>query len=173
MAEKITEDYLKGITQIELANLLGVTTTTIRNWESISFEDEIGPFPQAKKDGTKKLYNFSVCRDWYTKYQCLTKYKDLLTAKKEGSLEDAKTKKEWALAAMAEMELAEAQGKVVKASEVERKWSHIVLTIRSKLLSLPGRLSMLIDPSLSVNERTAIIDNEIRTVLEELSKDEE
>jgi transcriptional regulator with XRE-family HTH domain len=164
-SNSIKEADFTKLTQLEVAKMLGVNPATIRNWE-MNANEEIGPFPKSKEG-----YLWSACLLWYVKYQALTKYKDLMMPKGATTLEDEKKRKEAALASMAELELAERQGKMVGAKDVERKWTDVVLKIRSKLLCLPSRLSTIIrDGSTSV-EKQEVIEEEIIEVLKELSED--
>ena len=53
----------------------------------------------------------------------------------------ARAKREQAMASLAELELAEKDGTLLPADAVQEHWTHMVASMRSILLSLPGRLA--------------------------------
>ncbi len=81
---------------------------------------------------------------------------------------EARTRREAAKAAAAEMELARLRGELVRASEVETGWASLVMAARGKLLGIPTRLRQR-RPHLAPAD-VAEVDGLIREALEELSE---
>jgi phage terminase Nu1 subunit (DNA packaging protein) len=50
-----------------------------------------------------------------------------------------RTRKEAALASLRELQLAQAEGKLVKASEAARAWASAVVRLRQAVLAIPAR----------------------------------
>lgn len=173
---KINQTRLQEVTQDEIAALLNLSLQTIQNYKRYAFPDEIGPFPEGKKGtGTSILYSWNVVYHWYIKHQIYTKYKDLFTNTASPTVEegeDWKKRKERASALKEEMDLAEAQGKLLPAKEVEKAWSDAVLKIRAKLLTLPKRVSNLLFDGMTVGDREIVIEEEVREALTVLSESE-
>ncbi len=163
-----TSDH--NITQMELANRLSVSTMTIRNWESKKdFEDFIGPFPEGKKEGSKTVYNWKACLQWYVKYMASTQFKSLFSSESvsfEQQKIEGDARKALANAQLAELELQQAQGKLIPASDIEDKLTEAVLTIRQKILTLTPRLSVLLSLS---DEQKKAVERESYEILKELA----
>lgn len=163
----LSDINIKELNQQDIAKLLGVATSTVRNWESRGVEAEVGPFPAKGDDG----YSWPAVLLWWTKYQALTTYKEALSPATETTLEAEKTRKEKALASMAELELAEKQGSLIEAKKVEREWQDIVLKIKSKIQNLPARISAVVNPLSTKSEIAASIEVEVSEALKELAED--
>lgn len=171
----ITKHYLTTVSQAELGALLNISLTTLMLWKDSSWPEEIGPFPQPIKDGQKNIYNYFTAKLWQEKYLLHTKYKEYITPSSSSveDSEDWKKRKERAQALREEMDLAEAQKKLLPAHDVELAWSDTVLKIRAKLLTVPKRVSRLLYDGLKSSEREEIIDNEIRATLNLLEANQE
>ena len=82
-------------------------------------------------------------------------------------LNESRARKEAALAALAEIELAEKLGELVPAYDVERRLVSVFSGCKTKLLGIPSRARQR-DPSLTV-QQVAMIERLIREALTELS----
>lgn len=159
------------ILQTELASRLSTTPTTIQNWERKNDWDAFtGPFPEGKKEGKTKLYNWNACFQWYIKYVIFTEYSSLISDNADEDWKKVKEKEDAlrtrADRQMKDLELAEAQGKLVPAADIEEKMTETVLTIRQKILTLTPRLTVLL--SLDDNQKMAV-DKLTKDVLRELA----
>jgi hypothetical protein len=87
-------------------------------------------------------------------------------------LEEAKRRKMAAEAALAETELAQVQGRLVEADEIERAWGELVANCRAKLLSIPSKVSPEVFAAESLVEVKATLKSAILEALNELSDSE-
>jgi phage terminase Nu1 subunit (DNA packaging protein) len=87
-------------------------------------------------------------------------------------LEEAKRRKMAAEAALAETELAQVQGRLVEADEIERAWSELVANCRAKLLSIPSKVSPEVFAAESLVEVKATLKSAILEALNELADSE-
>jgi phage terminase Nu1 subunit (DNA packaging protein) len=72
-----------------------------------------------------------------------------------------------AAATIAELELAEKRGQLVRIEDVEARWADIVTLVRTKLLGVASR-ARIRDPSLT-SKQVGVFDALIREALEELA----
>lgn len=86
------------------------------------------------------------------------------------SLQEAKTRRECALASLAELELQEAEGKLVRIDEITREYEKQLINLKQKLLAIPTKTAGLVVGNSDINHVKSIIEDEIRTCLEEISK---
>lgn len=82
--------------------------------------------------------------------------------------EEARNRKLTAEARLAEHELAEKQGVLVRADDIVAELDRRILPARAKLLSLPAKLSPLLDPE-QPRRAKDILDRAIGEVLTELA----
>ena len=167
----IQDADLNRLLQGEVAKLLGVTVNTIYTWERKSdWDEDLGPFPAAEREGTAKIYKWKPVLTWYLRFVAMTKYKDILQANAGAvNYEEWKAKKMMADAQMAQQDLEEAQGKLVSTAEAERKWASMAEQVKAKLLTVPSRCGALFHDGQSAAEREDALDTELRTVLTELA----
>jgi phage terminase Nu1 subunit (DNA packaging protein) len=78
-----------------------------------------------------------------------------------------RTRKEAALASLRELQLAEARGELVKASEVARTWNNAVVRLRNAVLSIPARVATRFPDS---RHAEAILRAECELALRQLEK---
>ena len=69
----------------------------------------------------------------------------------------------------AELELAELKGETHRSEDVEAMTAMLIMTVRSMLLALPGKLAVNAASSASPAEASAVIKAAVNEVLEELS----
>jgi phage terminase Nu1 subunit (DNA packaging protein) len=87
-------------------------------------------------------------------------------------LEEGKRRKMAAEAALAETELAQVQGRLVEADEIERAWGELVANCRAKLLSIPSKVSPEVFAAESLVEVKATLKSAILEALNELADSE-
>lgn len=152
--EKITTET--EVSTAELACVLGITGRRIR---------------QLAEDGEMNKVNagtFKLC-------ESVQKYLQMqLRNKNEPSKEDvAKDKAELsfkqAKAIKSTLEVKELQGKMHRSEDVEAMTEDLVFTIRSQLLSLPGRLAVDVCKATSASAAAEIIRKEVFSIMESLS----
>ena len=85
------------------------------------------------------------------------------------SLAEAERRKMWALVGLRELELRQAEGKMVTVEEAGRAASTFASNIRSKLLALPSKMAVRL-VGLDQARIKAALDREIYDVLTELSE---
>lgn len=88
----------------------------------------------------------------------------------EMSLSEATRRQRQASALLAEYELAEKQGTMVRADDIVAELDRRILPARAKLLALPTKLAPLLDPENPEHPR-AILERGIHEALEELAGD--
>lgn len=93
-------------------------------------------------------------------------------AEESESLQAAKLRKAIADADMAEIELAKERGQVIDVETVCKAVANEYAVIRNRFLSLGNKLSGLVLACTSQAEAQAVIDEEVRTILSELSADQ-
>jgi phage terminase Nu1 subunit (DNA packaging protein) len=84
-------------------------------------------------------------------------------------LAEARARQATAGATLAELELAEKRGQLVRIDDVEARWADIVTIARTKLMGLPAR-ARLRDRTLTAKQ-VAMLDALVREALEELAVD--
>ena len=72
-----------------------------------------------------------------------------------------------AQAALAELQLGERRGELVRAADVERVWTETVITLRTKLLAVPSKLKLQ-EPDVP-HGMLAAVDTLINAALEEIA----
>lgn len=85
------------------------------------------------------------------------------------SLDKEKAKHEEVKRRLAEIKLQKAQKEVYSADVVEAVMTEMAVTCRNKFLSLPQKLAPQLIGHKNINVISGILDNEIRSALEELS----
>ena len=86
------------------------------------------------------------------------------------SLQEAKTRRECALASIAELELKQLEGELVRVDELTDEFHKQLLNVKQRLLAMPAKLS---GPLLGIDDIKIIhkmIEDEVFTALNEISK---
>ena len=96
------------------------------------------------------------------------KKEEVLSAKQEKEKADAMYKT--AKAKMAELELAELEGRMHRAEDIEAITSDFIYEIRGALMAVPGRLAIDAANAQTPVEASEVIKAEIYKVMEELSR---
>ena len=84
-------------------------------------------------------------------------------------MEEAKRRKMAAEAALAETELAQVQGRLVEADEIDRAWGELVANCRAKLLSIPSKVSPEVFSAESLVQVKTTLKSAILEALNELA----
>lgn len=84
-------------------------------------------------------------------------------------LASAKLRREQADAELAEIKVAKERGVLVEAERVEGLWAGLVVAMRAKLLSLPGRAATQ-SAGMSIPEVEALLESMVREALDELAR---
>lgn len=113
----------KEASQTEIAEILGLTTRQIRNLE--------GEGMPHRAEGNRKLYPLPGAVQWY--------YQREIARAMPTDFEEAKARKMAAEAALAELELAQAEGRIVTVDDMEKMLSSPLYRLRAKMLSLPSK----------------------------------
>ena len=71
---------------------------------------------------------------------------------------------------MLELELHKRRGKLVETAAAEQAWEDLVLSFRSKMLTLPVKLAPQLLWQKSQTEMAGVLQKEIREALQELAK---
>lgn len=87
-----------------------------------------------------------------------------------GDYEQAKVRRENALAELAEIELATKKDQLIPADMVQAHWCGMAANVRAKLLGLPGRLATILQPCQTQQEIEREAMKLIREALTELSE---
>lgn len=82
----------------------------------------------------------------------------------------ARTRKERALASMAELDLQEAEGKLVKLDAITTEFEKQLINCKQRLLAVPSKVAGIVIGISDINIIKDIVEKEIHTALEELSK---
>jgi hypothetical protein len=82
----------------------------------------------------------------------------------------ARSKRERAEAAIAEMRLAELEGKLIRSDAIRSAWSRKIATTRDALLQIPHRLAPILAAEADMERVGQLLEDELRQALAELSR---
>lgn len=139
-----------------IAKLLNLTERRVQQLS----KDDIIPTPEKGK------YDLVGSIQGYVKY-----LQDTMQGR--GSTIDTNAEKARLLknqADKAEMEMKILQEKYVSNEELEFEWSNLIIAFRSKMLSLPSKLAVLLTGTDTPAKTARILEDEIHDALTELSK---
>lgn len=86
-----------------------------------------------------------------------------------GSLDDAKREHEIVKMRKTELEVAKMEGTLVDVDEVRRLWGGIAANVMQKMILLPSKIAPQVVDMGSIQVIQAIVDKEIREVLNEIA----
>ena len=146
------------VTTTELAAILGITARRVQ---------------QMAQDGTI----IPVRRGYFQIGDAVQRYINFLSkpqvSEAEQKLETARKQSEAQLklskAQLAKMEVEELKGRLHRTEDVEAFTEDLIYTIRSALLSLPGRLSVDVAATSSPAEASECIRKEVHAIMRDLS----
>ena len=158
MAEREKVRAEAEVTTTELAAILGITARRVQ---------------QMAQDGTV----IPVRRGYFQLGDAVQRYINFLAkpqvSEAEQKLETARKQSEAQLklskAQLAKMEVEELKGRLHRSEDVEAFTEDLIYTIRSALLSLPGRLSVDVAATSSPAEASECIRKEVHAIMRELS----
>lgn len=149
------------VTQQELADIFGVSTRTIRSWQSAGM-----PAEGSRKD---RKYSTEDCISWYVANRADG-------ASGSGEEDDLPTVEEsdrrWkrARARLKEVEARERRGELIEFREVVDLVEDVMTRVRARLLNLPGRrLAEIAAETDRVTVREMRMES-VREILEELQE---
>lgn len=70
-----------------------------------------------------------------------------------------------------ELKNAKERGEVLPLDKIKETWARIVVACRTRFLALPDRLAQMLETCESIEDRRALIDAEVKTILIALSED--
>ena len=136
------------LTQAELAEAFGVTTRAIQKWQNEGM-------PLDGMYGVKNQYDLQKCVEWYVK-------------KRVGNdLQYEKTRLTKAQADKTELEAQLVKRELLRAENVAQVWQSQIIAFRSRILSLPTKLSPDILQAQDLTEAKAILENALHEALKE------
>lgn len=94
---------------------------------------------------------------------------DFLPENSDVDLNEARRRRELALAQLAELDLQERRGEVIGASEVESTWATVITNVRSRLLSLPTKAAPMLQGVTGLAETNEVLRGLVYEALRELS----
>lgn len=152
---------LQGVAVI--AKIFGVST---RRVEQLKAEGII------KGQGKPTKYDLLPTIQAYIKYlsdKANGREKKMTDAQLETDKLEAEKRIKTAKAEMAEMELAELQGKLHRAEDVEAITTDHVLFLRSMLMAMPGKLAVDLAGDHTAAEQADVVRKEVHHILEQLA----
>lgn len=161
------------VNRSQLADVLGVSVVTVDNRIARGL-----PFKHKGREGKSYEFETSDVIDWHVKNQIS---KDNPQGNPEGTSNDSGTNlKQRKLEAETEIselerdkrriELAEKKKLVVLVEDVVQGFANEIANLRAQLLNLPRRVAPLIVGELHEDRVKNIIDDEINTLLKELTE---
>lgn len=149
---------MEPMTKKDLATLAGYTYRRLHEID-LELPEERKLFVQA--DGGK--YDAPVFVQRWVAYNVS------LCQKEVESLDEIKAKHEAVKKEKTELEVAKMRGQLVDVQEIKRLWGDVVNTLKQNLLHIPARLAPRVRMMDNTQEIAAITDEEIRTVLVNVS----
>lgn len=145
------------ITREDLMFLTEISSTTL---DQLMKKDLIPVLRRAEGRGGRVYFDL---RD------SITAFRNWQASAGKGDLTTAKTRRENALATLAEMDLAERRGETVKIEDVVKEVETEYHNLKAKLLAVPPNLSGKVLGMTAQTEIAETIDGAIRLALTELS----
>ncbi|HEV7434345.1 MAG TPA: terminase small subunit [Pseudorhizobium sp.] len=150
------------VSQTDLADIFGVTDTTIRAWERDGM-----PVIAKGSRGLPDAYDTAACIEWR-----LAQVLARVPAEQPGDVvseDEARRRKIYAEAQLAELKLDVERGELVEISAVGEEVDAVFSQVRARLLAIPGALALALtnepDPTV-IRDR---VFGEVAAALTELS----
>ena len=161
----------KNLQKVEIiAKLFQVT---VRRIQQLTQDGVLQTVEVTEKGRKLRRYDLMPTIQAYIKYLSDKAYgreqKESITDKEEEKLQaEADLKK--AKAKIAQLELAELEGRMHSADDVESMTTDLCLAVRSALLSMPGQLAVDVAEITDAAEISEIIKKTVNDILDELSR---
>lgn len=153
------------VTRQGLADVFGVSVVTVDTWRRNGM-----PVLSEGSKGKSFEFNTSDCIEWRVREKVAEARPDVDEDGARVSAEEAERRKKVADAGLAELRLAQFDGTLVEASEVESAWGDLMTLCKRRLLALPTKLA----PILAIENDAAKIqrglNDAITDALNELSR---
>ncbi|MBY8974641.1 terminase small subunit [Rhodobacteraceae bacterium NNCM2] len=150
------------VSKTDLASIMGVATQTLDQWLNRGM-----PYVSKPGAGSGKAYVFDLGQviSWRLEYE----RSQLNAAGADVDLSEAKRRKAAAEATLAEMALAEAEGRLLKAEDVDAMVIGFVTVAKTRLLAMPSKLAPTLATLTEPGECEAEVKQEVYDALRELS----
>lgn len=149
------------ISTAKLARILGKSSRTIQDLAQQGHITSI-------KSGTRYSYDLNFAVQEYIRYICERDNKSTNSLVNQKMQEDIRFKK--AKADMMELNLEELEGHLHNAEDVESMTTDLILTVRSALLAMPGKLGVEVAEISDKMECSEVIKKCVYDILEDLSR---
>lgn len=148
----------------ELSQLWGVALNTVKAWVRRGC-------PVVSRGGRGREWQFDTAAvaQWREEQAAAAAVGDTSAM----DLDEARRRKEAALAAMAELDLAKRRGEVVDVEAIADIVGEEYTRLRARLLALPVKLAPLMETAATLAERREIIEDAICECLAELAADDD
>ena len=146
------------------AEFFAVTTQSLDRWFAQGC-----PVAKYGADGSIRLINLSAAAQWRIKRADETK--DERRAQRRQPIDHAKERLTRAQAELAEMEVREKMGELVRMPAVAIYWSTVVTAMRSKILSVPTKAAAMIATPETLQATTETITRFVHEALAEIAGD--
>jgi phage terminase Nu1 subunit (DNA packaging protein) len=154
---------MRVVNRSELAEVLGVSLVTVDNWTAAGCPFRRKP---VRKGVGQWEFEVGAVVEWRLERERKSALGELANVTEI----EARRRKLAAEAAMAEHELAVAQGKVASIADVARTIGRMISAVRAKLLALGSKLGPQVQIEDDLETCKAIIDGAVAELLVELSK---
>jgi len=146
---------------VQIAEFCGVSLPTVRAWVRRGC-------PYENKGGRGREWAFDTVSvfEWHKEQAALNAVGDISSL----DIDEARRRKVAAEAALCELDLSKARGDVISLSEVGSVWLDIVSSARSRMLSIPAKMSNVIAPETDPQVIRDLLEAELEEALEELSR---
>jgi len=152
----------KQVTQAEIADVLSVTTKTIRNLEALA-----NPLPSIRVDGKNVMYDVPSVVTWYVDY-CLEKYKRGLNWSPT-DLREEEFKEQQAKTRLAVMKADKEEGLLVLAADAKAEMVKHISRAARVLNQMPHKVAMAISGDMPYAEKKLEAEKIKSQFLEELA----
>ena len=147
----------------EVSRVTGVPVRTIENWKAkgtiaVNEFNEVGAIAVLKQDLTRK-------EEELDRLKIKSPAKDL-----SERLTIAQCRKLEAEAAVKELELERAKGQLIEIKDVESTLSHVLTTVRSRIVAIPARVAAQVSGMSEPKAIAALLTNVFDEALNELAK---
>lgn len=151
----------RQVNRSELARICGVSLPSIDQWTARGC-----PYLESPREGAKGwLFDTSVVIAWRERMAAQAVQSDT----RRIDLNEANRRKTAAQAALAELELAEKRGEVVRVDDAARIAGEGYTRVRARLLAMPGRLAPLLAIADTAEECKDLVEGAVTEALAELA----